>query len=72
MTTCPRKGCLLSFELNSTLTLDDSVQSLETMSGMILNQSQPKFAAKNYWQIGCKCGDLHLLDELQYFDLKIF
>ena len=46
-TTCPRKGRLLRFESNSTVTSDVGTQKLEMMSGMILNRSQPKFAAKS-------------------------
>ena len=49
-TTCPRNGCQfpVRFEQNSTATSDSCAQSLEMMSGMILNQKQSKFAAKSF------------------------
>ena len=41
------EGRLLRFESNSAATASKSARkNLETMSGVILNRSQPKFAAK--------------------------
>ena len=40
------EGRLLRFESNSAATSKSARKNLETMSGVILNRSQPKFAAK--------------------------
>ena len=45
--TYPGKECLLRFNLKTQLLQMAVLKSLETMSGMILNQLQPKFAAKS-------------------------
>ena len=47
LTNSPRKGHLLRFNLNSTATSDGFWKNLETMSIMVLNQLQPRFADKS-------------------------